>query len=64
MSAIGVREKRQPPTPMWSPSLTRPTASSRLVSFSAADLALASVAPARGDEVVLGRVQVRISHFG
>ena len=43
ISARGVREKRQPPTPIWSPSLTRPTASSRLVSFSAADLGLASV---------------------
>ena len=28
MSARGVREKRQPPTPIWSPSLTRAAASS------------------------------------
>ncbi len=39
---MGVREKRHPPTPTWSPSLTRATASSRLVSFSPADFRLAS----------------------
>jgi hypothetical protein len=41
-SAIGVRVNRQPPATTWSPSFTRVAASSRLVSLSPADFALAS----------------------
>src|SRR3989454_836164 len=39
-SAIGVREKRHPPTATWSPSLIRATASSSEVSFGPADFGL------------------------